>query len=95
MNYKQFIQEKERLGIGDVLPPYFYLIDDEGMYSPGEIAELISVSHETVRRWCRGGKITTYGIGHYKIQGSDFKQFMFEKIRKRLDKEIKELLNME
>jgi excisionase family DNA binding protein len=58
------------------LDPVFDVPDDV-VLNPASIAELLGVSEETVRRWCRAGKIPCYAPGgHYVIPGSAFKEFM-------------------
>lgn len=56
--------------------PVIHSIDDDVILSPSNIARLIGVHQETVRRWCRKGHLKTLSpFGHYKILGSDFKIF--------------------
>jgi excisionase family DNA binding protein len=55
----------------------FKNIDDKAMLRPSEIAKLLRVHKETVRRWCRNGMLPAYNWGgKYVICGSDFKSFM-------------------
>jgi len=58
------------LGKIDFLP-------DEAILSPKDIAELLGRSKETIRRWCREGKLEAFGSGgYYMIKGWQFKKFM-------------------
>lgn len=58
------------LGKIDYLP-------DEAILSPKDIAELLGRSNETIRRWCRDGKMEAFGSGgYYMIKGWQFKNFM-------------------
>ena len=58
------------LGKIDYLP-------DEAILSPKDIAELLGRSNETIRRWCREGKMEAFGSGgYYMIKGWQFKNFM-------------------
>lgn len=51
-------------------------IDNDVILSPSNIARLIGVHEETVRRWCRNGKLKCLSpFGRYKIRGADFKAF--------------------
>lgn len=55
----------------------FRVIDDDAIFNPQDVAELLMVSLETVRRWCRTGKLTAYSFGgKYIIMGSDLKQLL-------------------
>ncbi|MBD3842781.1 MAG: helix-turn-helix domain-containing protein [Campylobacterales bacterium] len=59
--------------------PIIHELDDEIVLTTKNISNLISVSEETVRRWCRSGKLKTVSpFGHYKIRGIDFKKFAFQ-----------------
>lgn len=60
----------------------FFDIDDEAILSPDEIAKILGMHPESIRRWCRIGKMDCYTFGgKYIILGSDFKKFMkFSKI---------------
>ncbi|WP_433743291.1 helix-turn-helix domain-containing protein [Falsibacillus pallidus] len=68
--------EKE-LGFEPCIHPLFTNISDEEPLSPEKISEMLGISKETVRRWCRSGKLENYNFGgKYVIIGSDFKYFM-------------------
>lgn len=59
--------------------PIINELDDEIVFTTRNISNLISVSEETVRRWCRSGKLKTVSpFGHFKIRGYDFKKFAFQ-----------------
>lgn len=90
MTYDQFIEKNKDLGILDMgfLPSYFELIDDETKLTPKDISEITGVHLETVRRWCRDGRIPTQGVSHYKILGIDVKRFLFQKVKKRIPKAL-------
>lgn len=60
------------------LPRIFEMIPDDILLTTIDISELLSVHPETVRRWCRTGKIRIYTPGgQYKIQGIDLKEFLY------------------
>ncbi len=50
------------------------------MYRPGQAAELLGVSVDTVRRWADGGKLRTQrsGGGQRLIDGADLARFLAE-----------------
>ncbi|MBB3868680.1 helix-turn-helix domain-containing protein [Parageobacillus toebii NBRC 107807] len=74
-NYNHDI-EKE-LGFRPKLHPMFDNIENNEVLSPEDVANMLKVSNETVRRWCRTGKLPNYSFGgKYVIIGSDFKEFM-------------------
>lgn len=53
-----------------------HAIDNDIILSPSNIARLIGVHEETVRRWCRSGYLKCLSpFGRYKIRGVDFKDF--------------------
>ncbi len=61
----------------DLLPRVFEMVDDEILLSPSDIASLIGVHVETVRRWCRNEKLRTISpMGRYMIRGDDLKNFL-------------------
>lgn len=75
MNYEL---EKD-LGLAPGLNKLFEAIPDETVLSPEDIAELLHRSKETVRRWCRTGRLPAYNFGgKYTILGNDFKEFMLK-----------------
>ncbi|MBY0098690.1 helix-turn-helix domain-containing protein [Mesobacillus maritimus] len=56
-----------------------HAIDNDVILSPSNIARLIGVHEETVRRWCRSGHLKCLSpFGRYKIRGSDFKSFVMQ-----------------
>lgn len=60
------------------LPRIFEIIDDELLFTTNDISELLALHPETVRRWCRTGKLRIYAPGgQYKIQGKDLKNFLY------------------
>ena len=59
--------------------PLLKSIDDDLLLTPKNIANLIGIHEETVRRWCRKGYLKSISpFGRYKIQGADFKAFAFQ-----------------
>lgn len=59
--------------------PLLKSIDNDLLLTPKNIANLIGVHEETVRRWCRKGYLKSISpFGRYKIQGTDFKAFAFQ-----------------
>ncbi|WP_253514837.1 helix-turn-helix domain-containing protein [Peribacillus frigoritolerans] len=64
-------------GLEPKLNELFCAIPDESVLTPNQIAALLVRSEETIRRWCRKGKLPAYNWGgKYVIMGSDFKEFM-------------------
>jgi excisionase family DNA binding protein len=58
------------------LSPLFNIPDDVVMHIE-DIAELTGMHQESVRRWCRDGKMASYCFGNrYIVTGHDFKDFM-------------------
>jgi excisionase family DNA binding protein len=58
------------------LSPLFDVPDDVVLHIE-DIADLIGMHSESVRRWCRDGKMASYCFGNkYIITGLDFKAFM-------------------
>lgn len=52
-------------------------VDNNQILQPEDVAALVRMHVESVRRWCRQGKLTSYSFGNkYIITGSDFKEFM-------------------
>ncbi|WP_066061372.1 helix-turn-helix domain-containing protein [Neobacillus soli] len=75
MNY----EFEKKLGLTPQLNKLFKAIPDESVLTPEDIAELLNRSKETVRRWCRKGKLPSYSFGgKYTILGNDFKKFMLD-----------------
>jgi excisionase family DNA binding protein len=80
--------EKE-LGFAPKIHPVFNNITDEEPLSPEKISEMLGVSKETVRRWCRTGKLPNYNFGgKYIIIGSDFKHFIFKSKSRKIFEEV-------
>lgn len=72
-------QIEKELGFTPVLHPVFQNITDDEPLSPEVISEMLGVSKETVRRWCRTGKLPNYNFGgKYVILGSDFKNYVIQ-----------------
>lgn len=90
MGYYDIALERE-LGIANELNSLFVAIPDEILFSPGQVAELLNKSEETIRRWCRQEKLKSYCQGGYIIVGSDLKEFL-EKSKPR-SKEKRKWLN--
>lgn len=54
-----------------------FQVDDNEVLNPEQIAKMLNMNSESVRRWCRQDKITHYSFGgKYIIMGKDFKTFM-------------------
>ncbi|MEK5391856.1 helix-turn-helix domain-containing protein [Margalitia sp. FSL K6-0131] len=54
----------------------FEIPDDEVLHIE-DISEMTKMHVESVRRWCRSGKLQSYNFGNkYIVVGSDFKNFM-------------------
>lgn len=57
--------------------PTFEAIPDTMILVPQEIALLTGMSVESVRRWCRDGRISSYCYsGRYCVTGAGFKEFL-------------------
>ncbi|WP_066385806.1 helix-turn-helix domain-containing protein [Neobacillus mesonae] len=68
---------EQEFGLGPVLGQYFSAIPDETILSISDISELLGRSEETIRRWCREGKLPSYSFGgKYGILGAEFKNFI-------------------
>lgn len=68
--------EKE-LGFEQEIHSLFLSIDDEKVMNAEEVSELLKVHPESVRRWCRNGKLPSYNFGgKYVIMGDEFKEFV-------------------
>lgn len=64
-------------GIEPKINDLFSQLPDEAILSPADVALLLNRNKETVRRWCRLGKLPSYNWGgKYAICASDFKEFM-------------------
>lgn len=58
------------------LSPIFDVPNDVVLHIE-DIADLVGMHPESVRRWCREGKMASYCFGNkYIIIGQDFKNFM-------------------
>lgn len=72
----QFDIEKE-LGMTVHLHPKFEQIPDDACLNPIHVSEMLNISPETVRRWCRQKKLKAIGFGgKYIIVASDLKEFL-------------------
>lgn len=59
--------------------PVINAIDDDIVLTPKNISNLIGVHEETVRRWCRSGRLKYISpFGRYKIRGKEFKIFALQ-----------------
>lgn len=53
------------------------IYDSQNLYSVEEVAEYLQVSTETVRRYCRTGKIKATKLGNtYRIRRSDVEKLL-------------------
>ncbi|PLT31975.1 helix-turn-helix domain-containing protein [Bacillus sp. V5-8f] len=51
-------------------------VPDDAVLHAEDIAEMVHMHVESVRRWCRKGKLRSYNFGNkYIVVGSDFKDF--------------------
>jgi excisionase family DNA binding protein len=84
----QYQQLENEIGYQTELNEYFDAIPDTAILSPQQVAQILNRSTETIRRWCREGKLEAYNeSGHYAILGNDFKKFLLNsktKPKKRL-----------
>ncbi|WHY65379.1 helix-turn-helix domain-containing protein [Neobacillus sp. SuZ13] len=54
-----------------------FLVSDDAVLNPEQIANMLGMNAESVRRWCRQNKITHYSFGgKFIIMGKDFKTFI-------------------
>lgn len=49
---------------------------DEKFYTPQEVAELLGVHLQTVRKWYRNGELSCYKVGHVRISESQLAAFL-------------------
>lgn len=64
--------EKETIRIHQM----FNVNDDEVLHAE-DVAKMVHMHVESVRRWCRTGKLPSYNFGNrFIIVGADFKEFM-------------------
>jgi excisionase family DNA binding protein len=76
MNNINYEKLKKR-GMEPTLNKKFDQLPDEATLTPQDIALLLNLSKETIRRWCRTGKLPAYSWGgKYAVCSSDFKEFM-------------------
>lgn len=66
-------------------------VPDEMILHPEDISKLVGMHVESVRRWCREGKLESYCFGNkYIIVGEKFKEFMVRsKVKAYWEKESK------
>ncbi|WP_235815168.1 helix-turn-helix domain-containing protein [Neobacillus vireti] len=61
----------------------FEAIDDDVLLKTDDIEYYAGVTKETVRNWARTGKIRVHApVGKILINGDDFKEFMYERLKK-------------
>ncbi|MGE8205858.1 helix-turn-helix domain-containing protein [Heyndrickxia sp. NPDC080065] len=61
------------------IPRIFEMIDDDMILKTKDISELLVISEETVRRWCRQHKLRIISpVGSYKVLGEDLKDFIYQ-----------------
>jgi Helix-turn-helix domain len=67
-------------------------VEDDAILHLEDIADITQMHVESVRRWCRSGKLTSYNFGNkYIVVGSDFKKFMkLAKVKSRWEQMINE-----
>ncbi|WP_142383732.1 helix-turn-helix domain-containing protein [Peribacillus deserti] len=66
----------KRLGWDEDIHEIFN-VDDDQVLTVDMISDMTKMSVETVRRWCRSGKLSSYQFGgKYIVVGTDFKHFM-------------------
>ncbi|MED3550308.1 helix-turn-helix domain-containing protein [Cytobacillus praedii] len=72
-------------------------VDDFEVLHVEEIAKLTKMHVESVRRWCRSGKLPSYQFGgKFIVTGSDFKTFMKRsKVKPKWEQGIKKDLSSE
>lgn len=59
-------------------------------YRPGQLAELLGVSTDTVRRWCDEGRLRTTRTegGHRTVEGKELARFVREQDENQLPDEL-------
>jgi excisionase family DNA binding protein len=67
-------------------------VEDDAVLHVEDIAKMTNMHVESVRRWCRTGKLSSYCFGNkYIIVGSDFKDFMsMSKVKPRWEQMLNE-----
>ncbi|OIK15389.1 hypothetical protein BIV60_09555 [Bacillus sp. MUM 116] len=54
-----------------------FKVDCDAILHVETIAEMVGMTQETVRAWCRSGKLPSYQFGKkYVVTGEDFMEFM-------------------
>ncbi|ETI67743.1 helix-turn-helix domain-containing protein [Neobacillus vireti] len=54
-----------------------FKVDPDTILHVETIAEMVGMTQETVRSWCRTGKLASYQFGKkYIVTGADFMEFM-------------------
>lgn len=67
------------------IPRIFDMVNDDLYLTSADIAEIMAVNEETVRRWCRTGKLRVLSpAGRYKVLGADLKEFAYQWWRKEI-----------
>jgi hypothetical protein len=67
-------------------------VEDDAVLHVEDIADMTKMHVESVRRWCRSGKLLSYNFGNkYIVVGSDFKEFMIRsKVKPRWEQMLDE-----
>jgi len=70
-------EKEKKMGLAPDIHPMFANIHDDLVMTPEDVSHLTGMSVQSVRRWCRDGKVDCYNFGgKYMIVGKDFKAFM-------------------
>ncbi|ETI67741.1 helix-turn-helix domain-containing protein [Neobacillus vireti] len=96
MSFKEVIQEMSWKEFEKVahqypikVPRIFELVDDDTLLTTEDIEELVVVTRETVRNWIRTGALRVHSpVGVYRVNGDDFKEFLFERFKNEFLKDI-------
>lgn len=73
----------KQLGISPKLPYVIECIEDDKTYTVRDVAELLDISEQHIRRLCRQGKLQSIQInkkGTHKIFGESIKKFIINRI---------------
>jgi len=55
------------------------IFEDEKLYTPQEIAEILGITKEAVYKWIKGKKVKAYKIGKFwKIEGKEINEKMIK-----------------
>jgi len=94
MTYDTFIKQAKEIGIepSEALPEFFEKIEDDFPYTVEEIAQTLHKSKETIRRWCRQGKVKIEGQRPFTVMGIELKRYLFNEYYPQIKKRFNNAL---